>query len=89
MTTPIAPTNERPTIFTTTWCGYCSRLKSQLGRAGVGYDEVDIESHPDGAEIVAKFNRGNLTVPTVLFGDGSALTNPSVAQVNSKLAELR
>jgi mycoredoxin len=88
VTATIAPTNERPTIFTTTWCGYCARLKSQLARAGVGYDEIDIESHPDAALIVAKVNQGNLTVPTVLFGDGSALTNPSVAQVSTKLAEL-
>ncbi len=75
-------------MFTTTWCGYCARLKSQLGRAGVAFDEVDIESHPDGASIVAKVNNGNLTVPTLLFGDGSALTNPSVTQVSTKLAEL-
>jgi mycoredoxin len=88
VTTTIAPTNDRPTVFTTTWCGYCVRLKSQLARAGVGYDEVDIERHPDGAVIVAGINQGNLTVPTVLFGDGSALTNPSVAQVNTRLAEL-
>lgn len=83
-----SPSNARPTIFTTTWCGYCARLKSQLGRAGVAYDEVDIESHPEGAQLVAQINHGNLTVPTVLFGDGSALTNPSVAQVSHKLAEL-
>jgi mycoredoxin len=75
-------------IFTTVWCGYCNRLKSQLARAGVGFDEVDIESHPDGASVVAQINDGNLTVPTVLFGDGSALTNPSASQVSNKLAEL-
>ena len=33
---------------------------------------------------------GNLTVPTLLFADGSALTNPSVAARSSrKLAELK
>lgn len=88
MTTSSASSNERPTIFTTTWCGYCARLKSQLARAGVGYDEVDIDTHPDAAATVAQINHGNLTVPTVLFGDGSALTNPSVRQVSTKLAEL-
>lgn len=88
MTTSITATNERPTIFTTTWCGYCARLKSQLARAGVGYDEVDIESDPDAAVMVAQINQGNLTVPTVLFGDGTAMTNPSVRQVSAKLAEL-
>ncbi len=88
MTTSITATNERPTIFTTTWCGYCARLKSQLARAGVGYDEIDIESDPDAAVMVAQINQGNLTVPTVLFGDGTAMTNPSVRQVSAKLAEL-
>ena len=79
------PTADRPTIFTTTWCGYCRRLKSQLDRAGVGYQEVDIEAVADGAEVVAKANGGNLTVPTVLFADGSTLTNPSAGQVRDKL----
>jgi mycoredoxin len=79
---------DRPIMFTTTWCGYCSRLKSQLKRAGVEYAEVDIEHHPDGAELVAKANNGNLTVPTMLFADGSSLTNPSVGAVSNKLATL-
>jgi mycoredoxin len=76
---------ELPTVFTTQWCGYCVRLKSQLSRAGIDFREIDIEDHADGAAVVALVNDGNLTVPTVLFGDGSALTNPSVAQVGSRL----
>ena len=89
MTTTISPTAERPTIFTTTWCGYCVRLKSQLTRQGIDFHEVDIEDHADGAQLVVEANDGNLTVPTVLFADGSALTNPSVAAVSAKLAEFK
>ncbi len=84
----ISPSADRPTVLTTTWCGYCVRLKSQLQRAGVSFDEVDIETHADGALLVAQANDGNLTVPTVLFADGSALTNPSASQVSRKLAQL-
>jgi len=80
---------DLPTMFTTTWCGYCARLKSQLKRAGVEYTEVDIEAHPEAADIVAAVNGGNQTVPTLLFSDGSAMTNPSASQVGAKLAELR
>lgn len=76
---------ELPTVFTTQWCGYCMRLKSQLLRAGIDFHEIDIEDHPDGAELVAQVNDGDLTVPTVVFRDGSALTNPSAAQVGSRL----
>lgn len=76
-------------MYTTTWCGYCSRLKAQLGRAEIAYDEVDIDCDPEAAAIVASVNRGNLTVPTVVFADGSAMTNPSVRQVADKVAALR
>ncbi|MEI2733294.1 MAG: mycoredoxin [Dermatophilaceae bacterium] len=73
------------TMFTTTWCGYCRRLKSQLDRAGIPYAEVDIEAHPDAAEFVMDVNSGNQTVPTVLFPDGSAATNPSLREVQSRV----
>jgi mycoredoxin len=77
---------DQPTVFTTSWCGYCKRLKSQLSRVGIEFREIDIEDHADGAAIVAHVNDGNLTVPTVLFRDGSAVTNPSAAQVRSRVA---
>jgi len=78
-------TADQPTVFTTRWCGYCVRLKSQLSRAGIDFREIDIEDHADGAALVAQVNDGNLTVPTVLFRDGSALINPSATQVSSRL----
>lgn len=74
------------TMFSTPWCGYCHRLKSQLEREGITFEEVDIEQVPEAADIVEKANGGNQTVPTLLFADGSTLTNPSVAQVKAKLA---
>lgn len=76
------------TMYTTTWCGYCYRLKSQLTRAGVAYDEVDIERQPAAADLVASVNDGNQTVPTLVFSDGTALTNPSATQVRERLASL-
>jgi mycoredoxin len=76
------------TMYKTSWCGYCHRLASQLDREGIAYDVVDIERQPDAAEIVMQANGGNQTVPTLLFSDGSTLTNPSVAAVKDKLAAL-
>ena len=73
------------TVYSTPWCGYCHRLKSQLHRAGLEFDEVDITEEPTAAAIVERVNGGNQTVPTVVFADGSALTNPSLAQVQSHL----
>jgi mycoredoxin len=51
----------------------------------VPYDEVNIERDPDAAAFVENVNGGNQTVPTLRFADGSALTNPTLAQVTAKL----
>jgi mycoredoxin len=80
------PADGTITMFSTTWCGYCSRLKSQLDKAGIGYTEVNIEEVPGTAEYVASVNGGNQTVPTVVFPDGTVLTTPSAAQVMAQLA---
>lgn len=73
------------TMYSTTWCGYCRRLKSQFVREGIEYAEVDIEHDTAAAEFVMSVNGGNQTVPTVRFPDGSALTNPTIADVRAKL----
>lgn len=74
------------TMFTTTWCGYCVRLKHSLDREGITFREVNIEQDEAAADLVMKVNGGNRTVPTLLFQDGTALTNPSLAEVMAKLA---
>ncbi len=73
------------TMYTSSWCGYCRRLKTQLDGEGITYREVNIEEHPEAASFVEEVNEGNRTVPTVLFPDGSAATNPSLAEVRGRL----
>jgi mycoredoxin len=75
------------TMYSTPWCGYCHRLKGQLKRAGIEFAEVDIEQVPEAAKIVEQVNNGNQTVPTLVFPDGTAMTNPSLAQVVDKIAD--
>lgn len=76
------------TMYSTAWCGYCHRLRSQLDREGIAYEVVDIEHQPRAARIVEEVNGGNQTVPTLVYADGSAMTNPSLAQVKGKLAAM-
>jgi mycoredoxin len=76
------------TMYSTSWCGFCHRLKSQLNREGIEYQVIDIEQDADAATFVESVNGGNQTVPTLRFDDGSALTNPSIVQVKAHLAEL-
>ncbi|MGL5853532.1 MAG: mycoredoxin [Phycicoccus sp.] len=81
-----APEPGTVTMYSTTWCGYCRRLKLQLDREGIGFTEVDIERDADAADHVMSVNGGNRTVPTVVFPDGSTATNPSIAEVRTRLA---
>lgn len=74
------------TMYTTTWCGYCVRLKKLMQLEGIGFAEVNIEADPQAADLVMSANGGNRTVPTLIFTDGSALTNPSIDQVKAQLA---
>jgi mycoredoxin len=76
------------TMYSTPWCGYCMRLKGQMDREGIAYEVIDIEQQPEAAEVVERVNGGNQTVPTVVFPDGSAQTNPSIAQIKDKLETL-
>jgi mycoredoxin len=74
------------TMYTTTWCGYCRRLKLQLDEAGIAYREVNIERDDKAATFVERVNGGNQTVPTLRYPDGSTATNPTFAQVKAALA---
>ncbi|MER6559422.1 mycoredoxin [Streptomyces sp. NPDC001027] len=79
------------TMYSTTWCGYCQRLKKQLDREGIAYTEINIEQDPESAAFVEKANGGNQTVPTVqVFPTGGGaevvMTNPSLAQVKQALS---
>ena len=81
--TPTAPV----TMYTTSWCGYCVRLKRMMQTEGIDFAEVNIEVDEQAADIVMTANGGNRTVPTLVFSDGSALTNPSIDQVKAQLAQ--
>ncbi len=86
--TETAQGSPRFTMYSTPWCGYCHRLKGQLSREGIEFDEVDIEQRPGAADLVMAANNGNQTVPTLVYLDGTAQTNPSLAQIKDKLAAL-
>jgi mycoredoxin len=81
-------TTGQLTMYTTTWCGFCRRLKSQLAREGIHLVEVDIEQNTEAAEFVMSVNGGNMTVPTLVFSDGTAMTNPSAKAVKTHLESL-
>jgi mycoredoxin len=84
------PVSAPLTMYTTRWCGFCRRLKSQLASDGIELAEVDIEAEPGAAEFVMRVNGGNRTVPTVVIDADPpiVLVNPSAREVERHMADL-
>ncbi|MHB8599787.1 MAG: FAD-dependent oxidoreductase [Ktedonobacteraceae bacterium] len=73
------------TLYGTNWCSDCKRSKKFLGEQRVHYEYVNIEEDTDGQAIVQKLQNGGMTIPTIVFEDGSVLIEPSNAELATKL----
>jgi mycoredoxin len=75
-------------MYTTQWCGDCWRAKAVMEAMQIAYTEVDITQDDDATETVVRLNRGYRSVPTLVFPDGSVLTEPRTQVLVEKLQEL-
>ncbi len=67
------------------WCGDCRRSKAFLEGHDISYTYVDLEEHPALIEEVVRRNGGLQSIPTIVFPDGSHLTEPSDRELGAKL----
>jgi thioredoxin reductase (NADPH) len=72
-------------VYGTSWCPDCKRSKQFLGEHRIPYEWVDIEGDAEAARYVEHINRGQRSVPTIVFPDGSHLIEPSNAALAQKL----
>jgi thioredoxin reductase (NADPH) len=72
-------------VYGTSWCSDCKRSKKFLGEQRVHYDFINIEEDLEGQTYVQKVQHGGMTIPTIVFEDGSILIEPSNAQLAEKL----
>ena len=75
------------TVYTTTTCGPCRRLKRQLVEVGIPFREVDVDDHPEFGARIEAATGGYRTVPTVELA-GRLLVNPSVPEILEALARV-
>ncbi|MBN1639654.1 MAG: FAD-dependent oxidoreductase [Anaerolineae bacterium] len=73
------------TVYGAHWCPDCRRSKQFLGEHQVPYNWVDIEQDETGEQYVLRANDGKRIIPTIEFGDGSFLVEPSNAELAQKL----
>ncbi|NJK78405.1 MAG: mycoredoxin [Chloroflexaceae bacterium] len=77
--------DQKTIVYATTWCPHCKRAARFLDENDIEYDYVNIEEDEHAADFVMSVNKGNRTVPTVVFPDGSVMTNPSNLILRQKL----
>ncbi|HME91002.1 MAG TPA: FAD-dependent oxidoreductase, partial [Myxococcaceae bacterium] len=73
------------TMYGTLWCSDCKRTKKFFGEQRVHYEFVDVDSDKEGLALVERVNKGKQIIPTLVFGDGSVLVEPSNAELAAKL----
>ncbi len=71
-------------LYGTSWCGDCHRARWFFDNYGIDYTDIDIEENPDAAAKVVEINKGNRSVPTIIFQDGSVLVEPSIQALKDK-----
>ncbi len=78
---------EPVTMYSTTWCGYCRRLKRQFDDAGIAYQEIDVDEpeHRHLGDRIIEASGGYRIVPTVEVA-GRLLVNPSLKEVEAALS---
>ena len=84
-TTEVARPDDVLVVYATTWCGDCYRTKRFLDRNNVPYRWVDADEVPGAMELIKAINRGYRTVPTLVFPDGSTLSEPTNSELARKL----
>lgn len=73
------------TVYGAYWCPDCRRSKRFLSEQQIAYNWVDIEQDPAAQATVENMNNGKRIIPTIVFGDGSFLVEPSNAELAAKL----
>lgn len=78
-------TDKNIKLYGTYWCTDCKRSKKFLGEQRIRYEFINIEEDTEGQEFVQKAQNGGMTIPMLVFADGSILIEPSNAELAAKL----
>ena len=81
--------DQKLKVIGASWCPDCKRAKTFLGQHRIEFDWVDMEVDPTAQAEVERINGGKRIIPTIIFPDGSILTEPSNDELAEKLGIIR
>jgi mycoredoxin len=77
--------NKKILLYGTRWCGDTRRACRFLDENNIEYEFIDIDEDKKAEAFVRDVNEGARSVPTILFQDGSTLTEPDERTLAEKL----
>lgn len=77
--------SDKIIVYSTVWCPDCKRAKKFFGEHRIQYENIDIEQNPEHVDFVMQVNNGMRIIPTIVFPDGTVMSEPSDAQLAQKL----
>jgi len=75
---------KKPLVYGTTWCGDTKRARRFFDENKIEYEWIDIDQNKEAGKLVEQINGGFRSVPTIIFPDGTTLTEPSTFQLRQK-----
>jgi mycoredoxin len=71
-------------MYTTQECSDCLRVKAFFSTNHIPFLQIGIENDDQAREFIAKINHGFHSVPTIIFPDGSVLSEPTWKELRDK-----
>jgi mycoredoxin len=82
-------TDQTIIMYGNKWCPDCRRARIVFERLGISFTYVDVETDENAKKLVLEINQGYCSVPTIVFPDGSSLTEPDSRTLEMKLLALQ
>jgi len=76
-------------FYGVSWCGDCRRARQVFAEKSVEFVDIDIDQDEKASEFVKQLNRGYKSVPTIVFPDGTTLTEPDGETLSRKLESFK
>lgn len=75
-------------MYSRTTCPMDPPVQQMLNSANIPFEYIDIRQDDEARALVQQINHGNESVPTLVFANGSTLTEPSPGSLRKHLAEM-
>ncbi len=77
--------SEKIILYTSRWCVHSRSIEGYLSRNDISVQKINIDGNQEARQELIEINGGYASVPTLIFPDGTKLTEPSLSKLRRKL----